>query len=100
MSDDEKYEKLLKGLGIKPSEFRLLRYFLGVPDGEFRTSVRITIDLKIPQSSISEAAAIWKDYSYIESGQKGYRRVKSVDEIKADLLQRFKGKVEGIPSNL
>jgi DNA-binding MarR family transcriptional regulator len=83
--DDMVDEANIRALGLSPSELRLLRFMFRVPDGEWIPSVKITAEMGITQATISEKARKLKERGWIESGQKGYRRTKSVEEIKSEM---------------
>jgi len=93
--DDMVDEANIRALGLSPSELKLLRFMFRVPDGEWVPSVKITSEMGITQATISEKARKLKERGWIESGQKGYRRTKTVEEIKSEMLDYLR-EVQGV----
>lgn len=103
MTEEEQKENpfeklLLKALGLNRTEFTLLKFMFGQPEGEYVTSVTITKGIGVAQSNISAAAKKLIDFGWIESSTRGYARIKPVEVIKKDMIARYKKKVASITS--
>ena len=65
----------LKFIGLHNAEIRLFRAIMDMPVGMWILSVELTAKLGVTQASISESMRILKEFGWIESSARGYRRV-------------------------
>ena len=72
---DKLTDEDLKFIGLHNAEIRLFRAILDMPAGIWIRSVELTAKLGITQATISESMRIFKEFGWIESSARGYRRV-------------------------
>jgi len=72
---DKLTDEDLKFIGLHNAEIRLFRAIMDMPVGMWIRSVELTAKLGVTQASISESMRILKEFGWIESSARGYRRV-------------------------
>lgn len=72
---DKLTDEDLKFIGLHNAEIRLFRAILDMPTGIWIRSVELTAKLGVTQATISESMRIFKEFGWIESSARGYRRI-------------------------